>query len=267
MDEHGVPEDPGPSPASSDGPILDPREARYRFRRRTPPSAGLAYLQSLSARERVWMRRMVVRIAYAYHVDADDLMQELQLGLLACETIDAGRESVRAYLAQRARWRAADMLRGDSSHQQHAVPLDVVPEPAAPEPRGPDPDWTLERVRALGLSRDEAQVLLLLLWGMDLPLKDFSEVMQRGYAKTRQDKSRGLRRIAELFELEPAESAAFMAYRKYGTMTAAAVRLNVPVEEMRVLVRRAEAKINQKLEHAPRPRTAHPQERDTRHAR
>lgn len=248
MDEHGVPEDPGRPP---DGPILDPREARARHRLRTVPSAGLLFLQALAAQERAWMERMVNRIARAYHVEGDDLLQELQLSLLACNTIDRGRQSVRGWLTRRARWRAADLLR--KVERTRSLDEASAPEPAAPEPTGPDPDWTIERLRGLRLNRDEAQVVLLVLWGMDVSLREFAELAERSHAKARQDKTRGLNKIEELFDLEPEESAAFIAFREFGTVNAAAVRLGVTADELRRLVRLAERKINRALGHPDDP--------------
>lgn len=248
MGEHGIPDDQDRPP---DAPVLDPREARARHVRRTGPSAGLLFLRALTAQENQWMERMVRRTAQAYNVDPDDLLQELRLSLIRCHTIDGGRAVVRGFLTRRARWRASDLLRGDKLRREHVRSLDddAVPEAAAPETTGPDSDWTVDRIRGLGLNRDEAQVVLLVLWGLDMSLRDFAELAARSHAKARQDKTRGFRKIEELFDLEPEESAAFIAYREFGTSHAAAVRLHLPERELIELVRRAESKINTTLGH------------------
>lgn len=93
MDEHGSPDDLDSPPGL---PILDPREARDRHWRRNGESAGLLFLRALTAQERLWMEQMVTGIARAYGVDRDELLQELHLSLLTCDSIDSGRQSVRA---------------------------------------------------------------------------------------------------------------------------------------------------------------------------
>lgn len=247
------PSEQDPTDRPDDRPILDPREARDRHRRRHGPSAGLVYLRALAVEERVWMKAMVARIARAHRVDRDDLLQELQLSLLDCDSIDRGRSEVRGWLTRRAQWRAADLLRRDRPDRTRPIPPDEAAAAAdrvVAEPEVPDPTWTVERLGRLRLSRDEAQVVLLICWGFDVSLRDFAELVERSYAKTRQDKFRGLRKIEELFDLEPEERAAFIALREYGTLTAAAVRLALPEDTVRDLVRRAEHKINRTLGNA-----------------
>jgi DNA-directed RNA polymerase specialized sigma24 family protein len=201
------------------------------------------------------MERMVARTARAYGVEADDLLQDLQLSLLQCDTIDRGRREVRGWLKRRAQWRAADVLRREGLHRTHVRPLQEMtgPAPAAPRSTGPDAEWSLERLEGLRLNRDEAQVILLVLWGLDISMREFAELVQRSHAKARQDKSRGLRKIEELFDLEPEERAAFIAIREYDTVTAAAVRLGISNDRLRRLVRQAEHKINLALGHSVAP--------------
>lgn len=147
-------------------PILDPREARARHRCRTQPSAGLVYLRALSRQEREWMARMARKVAREFNVDAEDLLQDLQLGLLGCNSIDGGRRAVRSWLTKRARWRAAEIRRADRSHRERTRSLDEVPglEPPATDPVGVDLDWSVDRLQCWGLNRDEAQVVLLVVW-------------------------------------------------------------------------------------------------------
>lgn len=261
-DAHGSPDDPG-GPSDEHAatvlaplvePVLDPREARDRHRSRTSPSAGLVYLRALSETERSWLEAMVRQTARTYRVDRDDLLQNLQVSLLECETIDRGRREVRAWLRRRAQWKAADMLRRDRPSRTSSVPLDeAVSALPAPAPTGPDPEWDVDRLGAFRLSRDEAQVVLLTCWGFDVSLRDFAELVERSYATTRQHKVRGLRKIEDLFDLRPAERAAFIAYREFGTHAAAAVRLGMPEDRLRDLVRCAENKITRTLGNVPDP--------------
>lgn len=245
MDEH-VGTDDGDRPP--EGSILDPREARSRHRLRGGESAGLLFLQALTTQERQWMERMVTGIARSYRVDRDDLLQDLQLSLLNCHSLDRGRQSVRGWITQRARWRADDILR--ANRREHSVPATdrPLPEAPAPPPTAPDLDWSIERIQQLGLNRDEAQVVLLVLWGLDVSLREFSQLLERNYPKTRQDKIRGLNKIKELFHLDPDENAALVAYREFGTFEAAAARLNITKNELRALVRRAQKKIDHALD-------------------
>lgn len=257
-DGHGLPDDPG-GPSDEQvvrdpvvRPVLDPREARDRHRSRTSPSAGLVYLRQQSETEQQWMKAMVTQTARTYRVDPDDLLQDLRVSLLECDIIDQGRREVHGWLRQRTQWKAADLLRRGRPSRTSSVPLDeVVPELPAPEPRGPDPDWDVERLGSFRLSRDEAQVVLLTCWGFDVSLRDFAELVGRGYPATRQSKVRGLRKIEELFDLRPAERAAFIAYREYNTHAAAAVRLGMTEARLRELVRCAENKINRTLGNVP----------------
>lgn len=248
MDRHNSPDDLDPPPELS---ILDPREARDRHWRRNGVAAGLVYLQALTKQERLWMEHMVTGIAHAYGVDRDDLLQELHLSLLTCDSIDGGRQSVRGWLRRRARWRAADMLRAspDTWHLHLSADDDSFPEPPAPPAQVSDPDWSIDRIRKLGLNRDEAQVVLLVLWGFDVSLRDFAELIEHNYPKTRQDKIRGFSKIKNMFALDPEEDAALIAYRELGTMPAAAKRLGVSEAELRKLVGRAQRKIDLALEH------------------
>jgi RNA polymerase sigma factor (sigma-70 family) len=204
------------------------------------------YLRTLAEQESAWMKRMVGQVARRYGVDADDLMQEILERLIHTDVEIRGVVSMRSWLARMASWRAADMLRRqrrervDSLVSMDATP---VPDPVASEPAGPDFDWTIERLRHLGLRHDEAQVLLLILWGVDMSLRDFAEQTERSYAKTRKDRERGLRKIQELFELTNEETAAFITHRRYGTVESAATRLGIDVGDCRLQISAARDKI------------------------
>jgi DNA-directed RNA polymerase specialized sigma24 family protein len=238
---HGVP---------AVGPVLDPRAAKARYRQRTRPSAGLVYLRELTAREWTWMVDMTARVARMHHVDADDLMQDLALSLLECDALDSGRTEVRSWLRNRARWRALDILRRSHGPVTACLDADDNSETPAPEPTRIDLDWSVQRLVDLGLNRSEAQAVLLQCWNLDISMRDFAELADRSYAAVRQDRSRGLRKIENLFGLDEAESAALVACRDHGAR-AAAHRLGIEIGELRALVSRAERKIDRALRRGP----------------
>jgi DNA-directed RNA polymerase specialized sigma24 family protein len=243
MSDHDLPEDHHVPP---DGPALDPRVAKARYRQRTRPSSGLVYLRELTAREWAWMVDMTAAVARMHHVDADDLLQDLALSLLDCEVLDRGRTEVRSWLRNRARWRALDTLR--RGRRAPTVSLDhaAAAEPPAPEPVRIDPDWSVQRLVDLGLNRSEAQAVLLHCWNLDISMRDFAAPADRSYAAVRQDRSRGLRKIENLFQLDEDESAALVACRDHGARTAAR-RLGIEIGELRALVSHAERKIDRAL--------------------
>lgn len=222
---------------------LDPREVLRRDRERQEPAIGLVYLRTIAAEERQWMERMAVRVAADYHVEADDLLQDLRLGLLTCNSIDAGRKEFRAWITRRATWKAADLRRTLSRHD--AQPLESTPDPPAPEYGRIDPDWDVDA--SWRLSRDEAQIVRLICWGLDYSMRDLSELMERSYDKVRKDKSRGLHKIEKLFGLSEAELAAFLAFRRFPTYPVAASHLGVSEDELRIRVRQADDKIRRVL--------------------
>jgi len=233
-------------------PIVSAREARARDRARRGAGAATLYLRQLGRTEFEWLRGLARRTAANYSVDADDLLQELLLDLWTCEGLDQGRIGFRSWLDRRARWRALDMLR--SGHLKQSVPADPVDLamigecPAAPGLGDEVPaDWDLDRLRELGLTGNEARLVTLILWGLDLPLKQVAEQIGRTYTATRKDRSRGLRRIRDLFDLDPEEEAAFVAVREYRGIEAAAVRLGVDADELRRRFRDAEGKIGRIL--------------------
>lgn len=234
-------------PSHDPAPILSAREALTRHRARQGPGPGALYLRQLQRTEMDWLRAVTRRTAADYHVDADDLLQELILDLWSCDTLDQGRTGFRSWMAQRARWRAVDMLR--NPHLQHSVAADPedmaeLGECAERVSGRPQDDWPVGRLRDLGLTGNEARLIVLILWGLDVPLQEVAAQIGRTYGSTRQDRSRGLRRIRQLFDLEPEEEAAFVAVREYRGIEAAAVRLEIDVEAMRRRFRAAEHKIN-----------------------
>lgn len=235
-------DDPDP-PSVGDPQPFAAREGLRRHRERSGASAGLEYLRTIAAEEQQWLEKMVVRKAARYHVDQDDLLQDLYLSLLECNSIDVTRSGLRAWLTQRATWKAAALRR--MIDRQGAQPLDDVPEPPAPDRQPPGFGWDVDE--AWGLSRDEAQIIRLLCWDFDVSMQQFSELAGRTYAKTRQDRSRGLRKIEKLFDLTPQERAAYMALRHHRTYPDAAIALAVSEDVLRVRVGRAIAKIRRVL--------------------
>ncbi len=264
MDEHGTPEpdEPDtPEPDEPDTPVSDPREARARHHAATGESAGTAYLRALSDEERRWMTAMVAGVAREHGVDADDVLQDLQLSLLRCTSIDTGRSGVRGWLRQRARWRALDLRRREGTPPDELDEQDAGP---APPPTGPDHEWTTERLQALELNKNEAQAVLLLLWGLDIPLRDFAQLVGRSAVQARQDRSRGLGRIRKLFDLSAEEHQALTASRQHVSIAAAAADLGLAEADLRRLVRSAEERIERTLGRTP-PRTR--RDEDDPHAR
>lgn len=249
MAERDVPEDLGVPP---DGPVLDPREAKARHQQRTQPSSGLVHLRELSAREWAWMVDMTAAVGRSYNVDADDLLQDLALSLLECDVLDRGRTEVHGWMRTRARWRASDMIRRDRDRRAGTRSFEAggAVEPTAPEPVRIDLDWSVQRLVDLGLNRGEAQSVLLHCWNLDISMRDFGVLADRSYAAVRQDRSRGLRKIENLFGLDRGESAALVAYREHGTFAAAALHLAIGVHELRSRVAQAEQKIDRALHHS-----------------
>lgn len=231
-------------------PIMDAREARDRHRRRTPPTSGSIYLSQISRDEFEWLRGMAAGVARSYNIDPDDLVQELILRIASSNVLDAGRRGYRGWMKQCAKWRAADMLRTELSRKTDPHPpeeLVAVAEEKGAETHDVDAEWDPRWLSKVSLSPYEVRVVQLILWGMGSALRSFAELVGRSYDATRQDKSRAVRKIRELFELEPEEHAAFVALREYGSSIAAAARLGIEVDELLRRVRRAEKKIHRVL--------------------
>ena len=226
-----------------DLPPLDPREALSRDRHHEP-SAGLVYLRTIAAEERQWMEKMVEQVAAHHHVDRDDLLQDLRLSLLTCDSIDPGRTELRAWLIRRARWKALDLQR--NAGRQRTDQLESAPDPPAPEPNRIDTSWDVDA--SWRLPRDEAQIVRLICWGLDLSLRDLSALIGRSYAEVRHDKHHALRKIKDFIGLSPDELTAFLAFRRFPTYPDAATHLDLPEEELRARVHRAHDKVRQALE-------------------
>ena len=219
-----------------------PEEVRRQHCRKREPTAGEAYLRRMSAEEARWLKAMVGRVARLHRIDYDDLLQEMHLALLRSDSINEGRTGLRSYLAQMATWRAGDQMRKERRQKGQTISLDdLLSEPTEPELVKPQWDW--DPPATWGLTRDEAQVVRLLCWGLDINMRDFSALAERSHAAVRKNRSRGLSKIEDLFGLTPEERAALLAYRKYGCHKAAAIRLGIDEEEFRRLALRADCKV------------------------
>jgi hypothetical protein len=105
-------------------------------------------------------------------------------------------------------------------------------------------EWSAERFQEMGLSGNEARLIALLCWGvLHRSMREVAGELGRPYAATRQDKTRGLHKIKAMFHLLPDEEAVLVAVREYRSTTAAAVRLEMAVEDVRRLLASAEEKI------------------------
>ena len=209
-------------------------------------------IDQLLQEQNAWLYRRVRSTALRYHVDADKLLQETLLSLLRASTsLDPGDRGLRTWLAQRVEWsatnlrrqQARDLTADDLSGIDLANEASPTPSPAQ-ELR--DTSINQRRLQEVGLTRDQAQTLAMRTSGFDLSLRELAELLDRSYAKTRQDYARGLRRVEAWIRLTPTETQVYTAYRRYGSVEHAAARLGLPEDELRSHLQQA----NQKIHHA-----------------
>ncbi|MGD9526167.1 sigma-70 family RNA polymerase sigma factor [Pseudonocardia sp.] len=245
-------------------PIADPREVLDRFRAGTPRPVGWQYLEQLVAEEHAWFTTMIARVARVHSVEADDLHQEVLLGLHDCDAIQLGRRGLRRWLERRARWKAGDMLRGRragrigyhdperlgalAAEQEGQTPARSYLGGVANQNPWIGPDWNLQRLRSLGLTRDMAQVVLLVMWGLDVSLKEFAELADLSYDSVRKQKERGLKVLHAAFGLTPEEDSVMRAVRKHGSAAAAAEHLRMTAADVAEALYRAMARIERVLD-------------------
>jgi DNA-directed RNA polymerase specialized sigma24 family protein len=241
-------------PASSHPPTdgsKDPREVLRRNRRPVCEANPAAErIERLLAVQGDWLRGRVRRTARRFRLDPDELCQELMLSMLRrSTTVDEGNRGVRTWLGGRVDWTAQDMLRRRGREETVAVEdLEAVDREAAA--RCTDTDLpgpvtlNLDHLVELGLTRNEAQVVALRCSGIDMPLKDFAELVQRSYASIRKEYERGTRKIEELFGLTAEEVAVVRAWRKHGTAAAAAPHVNRSGDEVISILEGAHKKID-----------------------
>jgi DNA-directed RNA polymerase specialized sigma24 family protein len=151
-----------------------------------------------------WLRCRVRSTAHRFRLDADELCQELMLSILRrSTTVDEGNKGVRTWLGSRVDWTARDMLRRRGRETTvdaadlEAIENDMATRRPAPDPPGP---MTLDTKHLVqwGLTPHEAQVVAMRCTGVDMPLKDFAELVHRSYASVRKEYERGTRKIEEL---------------------------------------------------------------------
>ena len=87
----------------------------------------------------------------------------------------------------------------------------------APDLRGCDARH--EAPVELGLTNERNRPLRCT--GVDMPMKDFAELVHRSYASVRKEYERGTRKIEALFGLTAEEVLVVRAWRKHGTAAAA----------------------------------------------
>ena len=200
------------APRPADPHLADPREVLRRHRRPVAePNPAAERIERLLAVQGEWLRCRVRSTALDFRLDADELCQELMLSMLRrSTTVDEGNQ------------RSADLARqpGRLDRQGHAAPprpggdrgaedLEAIEHDMAPAGRPPDPPGPMtlddKHLVQLGLTPHEAQVVALRCTGVDMPLKDFAELVHRSYASVRKEYERGTRKIEELFGLTAEE--------------------------------------------------------------
>ena len=197
-----------------------------------------------------WLRGRVRSTAHRLRLDTDELCQELMLSMLRrSTTLDEGNRGVRTWLGSRVDWTAQGHAAPPGSEETsgHADLEAIEREMAARHPAAGSPGPITLDVRhlvALGLTPHEAQVVALRCTGVDMPLKDFAELVHRSYASVRKEYERGTRKIEELFGLTAEEVLVVRAWRKHGTAAAAAPHVNRSGEEVIQILEGAHKKID-----------------------
>ena len=80
--------------------------------------------------------------------------------------------------------------------------------------------------------------------GVDMPLKDFAELVHRSYASVRKEYERGTRKIEALFGLTAEEVLVVREWRKHGTAAATAPHVNRSGDEVISILEGAHKKID-----------------------
>ena len=160
-----------------------------------------------------------------------------------------GKPRSRTWLARRVDWTAKDMLRrrgrrgvgrrrGSRGHRARDDP-----PPACVRPAGPV-TLDVKHLVSWGSPLHEAQVVAFRCTGVDMPLKDFAELVHRSYASVRKEFERGTRKIEELFGLTAEEVHVVRAWRKHGTAAATAPHVNRSGDEVIQILEGAHKKID-----------------------
>jgi DNA-directed RNA polymerase specialized sigma24 family protein len=247
-------------PASSHPPtdgvptddIRDPREVLRRNRRPVCAANPAAErIERLLAVQGDWLRCRVRSTAQRFRLDPDELCQELMLSMLRrSTTVDEGNKGVRTWLGSRVDWTAKDILRRRGREEAvgpedlQAIDDDMIARRPTPEFPGPVTLDVRHLVEQLGLTQNEAQVVAMRCTGVDMPLKDFAELVHRRYADMSREYERGTRKIERLFGLTAEEVRVVRAWRKRGTAAAAAPHVDKSGDEVIQILEGARKKID-----------------------
>jgi DNA-directed RNA polymerase specialized sigma24 family protein len=196
-----------------------------------------------------WLRCRVRSTAHRFQLDGDELCQELMLSMLRrSTTVDEGNKGVRTWLGSRVDWTAKDMLRrrGREEAVDNADLEAFEHDQAARQPADPPDPVTLDvkHLMQLGLTGHEAQVVAFRCTGVDMPLKDFAELVHRSYTSVRKEYERGTRKIEELFGLTAEEVLVVRMWRKHGSAAATAPHVNKSGDEVIQILEGAHKKID-----------------------
>lgn len=240
-----------PHPASAVSHRADPREVLRRHRRPVAePNPAAERIERLLAVQGEWLRCRVRATAHHLRLDADELCQELMLSMLRrSTTVDEGNRGVRTWLGSRVDWTAKDMVRRGGREETvsdadlQAIEYDMATRRPAPDPPGPV-TLDVKHLVQLGLTLHEAQVVALRCTGVDMPLKDFAELVHRSYASVRKEYERGTRKIEALFGLTAEEILVVREWRKHGTAAATAPHVNRSGDEVISILEGAHKKID-----------------------
>ena len=232
-------------------PLADPRDVLHRHRRPVAePNPAAERIERLLAVQGEWLHGRVRSTARHFRLDPNELCQELMLSMLRRSTMaDEGNRGVRSWLGSRVDWTAQDMLRRRGREETvsdadlEAIERGMAARRPAPDPPGP---MTLDtrHLIELGLTPNEAQVVALRCTGVDMPLKDFAELVHRSYASVRKEYERGTRKIEELFGLTAEEVLVVREWRKHGTAAATAPHVNRSGDEVISILEGAHKKID-----------------------
>jgi DNA-directed RNA polymerase specialized sigma24 family protein len=238
---------------SSGTPSLaaDPRGVLRQHRRPIAgPNPAAERIERLLAVQGLWLRDRVRCTARRYRLDADELCQELMLSMLRrSATVDEGNPGVRSWLGGRVDWTAHDMLRR-RGREDIVSPDDLAAierDMSARRPVQESPALVTLDVRyliELGLTPNEAQVVAFRCTGIDMPLKEFADLVHRSHASVRKEFERGTRKIENLFDLTAEELLVVRAWRRHGTAAATAPHVNRTGEDVIRILEGAHKKID-----------------------
>lgn len=181
-------------------------------------------VEKLLAVQGDWLRTRVRWAARRFRLDADELCQELMLGMLRrSTTVDETNAGVRTWLGVRVDRTAIELTRRhgreSSESPERLGELERDEANRGRWPADPHTEITLDvnHLKRLGLTHHEAQVVALRCTGVDMTLKEFAELVHRTHASVRQEFVRGIRKIENLFGLTAEEAQVIRAWQRHGT--------------------------------------------------